>query len=341
VPAWLRSTAVGAAVAASPRARAAVVWLEPGTLPEPGPVLLVPAAAATPPEALAALLAAGAGAVLAASQQSDAPVVAADTALAASLAFGLAAASPLGDDIRHALKSHEPTAVEAGWYVRVRDAGDAAAVETRLLANLGSAIDTRLDVALHRRLSRPVTRAAVALGIPPNAITAASLALGLLAAWGFWRADVASAVAALAVYIVSVALDHADGEVARLTLTESRVGEWLDVGADNLVHAAIVLAMGVTTQATTGTGLWIGVLGTLGTLGSAVVAKLWPPRGGEGVGSRLENMGSRDGFYAMLVLFIGALALAPALLPWLMALVAVGSNAYWIARIMVALTRRS
>ena len=339
VPAWLRATPVGAAVAASPRARDAVVWMEPGTLPAPGPVLLLPAAAAVPPAALAAMLAAAPGTVLAASQHGDAPVVAADSTLAATLAFGLAAASPLGDDIRHALKSQEPAAVEAGWYARVRDARDAAAVEARLLEGLGSAIDTRLDVVLHRRLSRPMTRVAVALGVPPNPITAASLVIGMLAAWCFWRADAATAFVGLLVYVVSVALDHADGEVARLTLTESRLGEWLDVAADNLVHAAFVFAMGVTTQDVTGTGFWIGVIGTLGTLGSAVVAKVSPPRAADAMGRRLEDMGSRDGFYAMLVLFIIGRAVAPALLPWLMVVVAVGSNAYWIARVVFALRR--
>src|SRR5688572_31579156 len=50
----------------------------------------------------------------------------------------------------------------------------------------GSAIDTRLDRALHRRLSRPVTRAAIALGITPNQISVTSLLVGLAAACCFW-----------------------------------------------------------------------------------------------------------------------------------------------------------
>ncbi|HEV8474337.1 MAG TPA: CDP-alcohol phosphatidyltransferase family protein, partial [Methylomirabilota bacterium] len=328
VPGRLRSTDVGAAVTASPRARAAVVWLEPGAPPEPGSVLLVPAAAAIPPAALATLLDVGPGAVLGCSRVNGAPALVVDAALAADLAAALAAGAAIGDDLDRALKGRETTTVPDGWCVRVRDARDAAEVRARLHADLGSAIDTRLDVALHRRLSRPITRAAVALGVTPNMVSVASLLVGLAATWCFWRAEAGSALAGLILYIAAVTLDHADGEVARLTLTESRLGEWLDVAVDNVVHALIVLAMGVTSQAVAGAGGWLGVVGLVGILGSAVVAKAWPATGAVGVGGRLEDLGSRDGFYAMLVLFIAARALAPALLPWLMVVVAVGSNAY-------------
>ena len=334
VPARLRPTEVGAAVAASARARAAVAWLEPGARLPPGPLLLLPAAALAPPAGLAALRAAGPGAVLAASTREGAPVLVADAALAAALAPALAEGTPLGDDLDRALKSREGRAVAEGWYVLARDARGVAEAEARLYAALGSPIDTRLDVVLHRRLSFHVTRAAVWLGVTPNAISVASFLVGLVAVWCFWRASQASALAGLLVYVAAVVLDHADGEVARLTLTESRLGEWLDVIADNLVHALVVLAMGVSAQAAVGAGVWLGVLGAVGILASAAVAKWWPDAGGA-----LADMGSRDGFYVMLVLFIAARELLPAALPWLMVLVALGSHAYWVARFSWVLLR--
>ena len=340
VPAQLRPTEVGAAVAASARARAAVAWLEPGAPLPPGPLLLLPAAALAPPAALATLRAAGPGAVLAASTRDRAPVLVADAALTAALAPGLAAGAPLGDDLDRALKSGEARLVAEGWYVLARDARGVAEAEARLYAALGSPIDTRLDIVLHRRLSFHVTRAAVWLGVTPNAISVAGFVVGLVAVWCFWRASVASAVAGLAIYVAAVVLDHADGEVARLTLTESRLGEWLDVIADNLVHALVVLAMGVSAQSAAGAGLWLGVFGAVGILGSATVAKWWPDTGAAGAGGALVDMGSRDGFYAMLLLFIAARALAPAALPWLMVVVALGSHAYWVARSAWVLLRR-
>src|SRR5207247_2596565 len=131
-----------------------------------------------------------------------------------------AAGTPLGDDLDRGLKSRDVRAVAEGWYVVARDARGVGEAEARLYAALGSPIDTRLDVVLHRRLSFHVTRAAVWLGVTPNAISVASFLVGLVAVWCFWRASQASALAGLLVYVAAVVLDHADGEVARLTLTE-------------------------------------------------------------------------------------------------------------------------
>jgi phosphatidylglycerophosphate synthase len=333
VPGIFRGTSVEAAILTSPRARAAAVWLDAGTL-EPAPTLLLPAAALAPPPALAALLAAAAPAVLAGSLQESAPAVVLDAATMAAVAQGLAAGTPLADEIGRVLAGGGATAVAPGaWYVRVRDGSSARAAEDRLFAGLGSAIDTRLDRALHRRLSRHVTRAAIAVGLTPNQLSVASLLIGLAAAWCFWNATALAAAAGLLVYVVAVVLDHADGEVARLTLAESRLGEWLDILVDTVVHAALVIAMGITAQAVAGGGMALAVTGALGVIASAGVAKLWPVTSAAGgLGGALANLGSRDGFYAMLVLFIAARALAPSALPLLMIVVALGTHAYWLAR---------
>ena len=101
----------------------------------------------------------------------------------------------------------------------------------------GSPIDTRLDTVFHRRLSRPLTRLALALGLSANQVSLASLLVGMLSVWGFWYATPWSALAGLVLYAAAVVLDHSDGEVARLTHSESRLGEWLDVTSDTVIHA--------------------------------------------------------------------------------------------------------
>jgi phosphatidylglycerophosphate synthase len=152
----------------------------------------------------------------------------------------------------------------------------------------------------------------------------------------------AGAVAGLLVYLTAVVLDHADGEVARLTLTESALGERLDVFADTVVHGSVVVALGVAAEALTGRGTLLGVVGALGIVGSAVAAFRWPATGPaeDRVGTFLDNLGTRDGFYAMLLGFLAAVTWAPAALPALMALVAAGSHAYWVGRVLYRLCRR-
>jgi phosphatidylglycerophosphate synthase len=340
VPVVFRGTALEEAIRASPPARAAAVWLDVGRL-EPGPTLLLPAAALTPRTALAALLGAPAPATVAASLHDGAPTLLADTAMTAVIAASLVAGTPVGDEVGRALKSSEATAVAPdAWQVRVRDGRGARTAEDRLFAELGSPIDTRLDRALHRRLSRHVTRVAIALDVTPNAISVTSLLVGLLAAWCFWNATAPAALVGLVVYVAAVVLDHADGEVARLTLAESPLGEWLDILVDTVVHAALVVAMGVTAQTIAGGGAWLGVGAALGVVASAAVAKLWPVTAAtDGIGGALAGLGSRDGFYAMLVLFIVARAVAPGTLPLLMVVVTLGAHAYWVARSLYTLRR--
>ena len=206
--------------------------------------------------------------------------------------------------------------------------------EAPLREGAGSPIDTRLDTLFHRRLSRPLTRLALALGLTANQVSLASLLVGLLSVWGFWHATRWSALAGLVLYAVAVVLDHSDGEVARLTHSESRLGEWLDVTSDTVIHALLVLAMGVTAQARAGrAGIGLGALAASGVVVSALIAKTSPRSAAGGVGGVLDALGSRDGFYAMLLLFILALTFDPALLTVLMVVVTAGSHAYWLTRL--------
>src|SRR5262249_45202337 len=155
---------------------------------------------------------------------------------------------PLGAALEPLLAERSPRRVTASWYVHVTDPGAARRVERLLYGTLASPIDTRLDTAFHRRLSRPISRIAISLRLTADRVPMLSLVVGLLAVWSFWNASPLSALLGLAFYVAAAVLDHSDGEVARLTLSESRLGEWLDVASDTLVHGSLVLAMGITTQ---------------------------------------------------------------------------------------------
>lgn len=339
LPAALRSPDLEAALSASGAAHGAVAWLDRPDALATEPTLLLPAAALVPSPALARLLAVGPGHALGASLAVGAPVVAVDRAQLAALAPAVAAGAPLGEALGRALASRTPAALP-GWLVRVDGAADVPAAEAQLWRDLGSPIDTRLDVVLHRRLSRWVTRAAMALGLTPNPITAASGMVGLVAAGCFATGETVGALVGLAIYLAAVVLDHTDGEVARLTLTESAAGEWLDVVMDTLVHAALVLALGLAAARIAGAGTVAGVMAAAGVVASATVGKLWPPapasEGGRGL---LDRLSSRDGFYVMLLLFIALRIGAPAWLPVLLAVVAAGTHAYWVARALSLLRK--
>lgn len=333
VPSVFRGTEVEQAIERSERARANTVWLNGGS-GDTGTesLVLLPSTVVLSPVALRALLQAPPLGMLSAAPI-EAPVALADRSVVAAVQGQVVAGRPAGGDLCAALLAGGAGVARGGWCVRATSRTSRKDAERRLYAELGSAIDTRLDRLLHRPLSRHLTRAAVALGVPPNPISLASLTLGLFAAWCLARATVESGLLGIALYFAAAVLDHVDGEVARLTYAESRFGEWLDVAVDTVVHASIALAMGVAAERIAGTGLGLGAVAAIGFALSALSAKT--SAGGDDVRQALTRLGSRDGFYLLLVAFFAQLSLAPATLPALLLLTAVGSHVYWLGQLAV------
>ena len=343
VPVALRSPDLEVALESSPRARAAVAWLDGPAALADEPTLIVPAIGLTPPDALRRMSGAPAAALLAESLTADAPLFVADRPLLGALRALLVAGAPLGEAIDRARKLRDLPVVMAGrWYVRVADEAAAREAERHLYAGLGSPIDTRLDTALHRRLSRPVSRLAVTVGITPNAVTLASGVVGLASVAAFTRGDVTAVVAGFLLYVAAVVLDHADGEVARLTLSESSLGEWLDIIVDTIIHGTMLLALGIACFRVTGGGLAAGVVGAVAVIMSGMLGKIWPPAPpSTSERGLLDRLSSRDGFYGMLLSFVVVRIAAPALLPALLIVIAAGSHAYWVARVAFLLSRKT
>ena len=339
VPAVYRGTEVDRAIGRSARARARTVWLD-GDKGEAlrESMVLLPATVVLPPAALRALLEVPPVAAIEASPP-EAPVVLADAPLLAAVQPQVAASLPAGDALRRALAARRAGVVRGGWCLRATSPDTRKDAERRLYADLGSAIDTRLDRLVHRPLSRYLTRVAVALGLSPNLISLVNLALGLLAVSCLAKATVGNTLLGIVIYFASAVLDHVDGEVARLTYAESRLGEWLDVTVDNVVHALMAVAMGMAAERIAGTGLALGVAMAIGFALSALAAKM--SGNGEGVPRALTRLGNRNGFYVLLLLFLALLALAPAALPALLLVAAVGAHTYWVGHLALRLRHQS
>jgi phosphatidylglycerophosphate synthase len=91
----------------------------------------------------------------------------------------------------------------------------------------------------------------------------------LLAAAGFGVGTYSAGIVAALLFQLAAIIDCCDGEVARLTFTESPFGAWLDIAMDNVVHMAIFAGMAV--------GSYLPMAGSDGAwvplaLGSAAVA---------------------------------------------------------------------
>ena len=95
------------------------------------------------------------------------------------------------------------------------------------------------------RLARALVAPLASSRVTPNHLTTVRLAVGLAGAVAFMQGTYGwSNIAALLV-IVSNFLDHADGELARLSGKTSRVGHIYDLASDAAVTILLFVAMGV------------------------------------------------------------------------------------------------
>ena len=109
------------------------------------------------------------------------------------------------------------------------------AVEQRLFANVYKGVT---DVVTKYAWPWPafhVTRATSRLGITPNMVTSIGLLLVFVAAWFFYRGELAAGLAAA--WLMTF-LDTVDGKLARVTVTSSAFGNLLDHGTD-IIHPPI------------------------------------------------------------------------------------------------------
>jgi archaetidylinositol phosphate synthase len=100
-------------------------------------------------------------------------------------------------------------------------------------------IDPPWDQRLARVLVRPLRHSRVT----PNAITTLTLVLGLLCAWLYALGGNAAHFGG-ALYMLACLLDHADGELARMTRRTSTFGHYYDLIADALVLTVLFLGIG-------------------------------------------------------------------------------------------------
>lgn len=209
----------------------------------------------------------------------------------------------------------------AEWYQDVRTEADVPLAERRLLSSLKGEFEGFVDRYFNRKLSRWFTRLFLGLGLSPNAITMVATAVGLGAAAGFGLGTYGAGIAAALLFQLAAVIDCCDGEVARLTFTESPFGAWLDIAMDNVVHMAIFggIAVGAYQQAAGEAHAWVPLtLGAGAILGNALsfwlvnraqkvkAASRWrTPEHAAWAEFMLQNVASRD--FSVVVLIFAVL----------------------------------
>jgi phosphatidylglycerophosphate synthase len=143
------------------------------------------------------------------------------------------------------------TAAETGTppvpLAEINDRADLAVAERRLFDSIRKPVshDGVAGYYLMRPISNRISRGLLDTKITPNQVTVVAgllgVAGGLLASTGgHWRV----ACAGLLVWAAAV-IDCVDGDIARLRMEGSRLGQWLDTLADDATTMALVAGLGV------------------------------------------------------------------------------------------------
>jgi len=218
--------------------------------------------------------------------------------------------------------------------MRLRHGTQTKAVERKLLLALENPADGKIDALLNRKLSRPLSRLFLRWRVRPNQITVVSFLVGVLAAAGFACGTFFASLAGALLLQLAAILDCCDGEVARISFAESRLGHVLDITLDALANAAIFAGMAhgaaVTNQLVhapaLGVAALVGVAGAFAVTTYAetrLVARSNVPE--YRLVSRLVGaMTTRD--FSVIVL----LATLTGALPWFLWGAAVGANIFWL-----------
>ena len=122
-----------------------------------------------------------------------------------------------------------------------------AATQWLLQILVKSAEDSPISKYIYRPLSRPLTRLLLHTPITPNQVSYIVGLIGLLGCFLTALPGQTNLIWGAALVFISGIIDGCDGEIARIKLTSSTFGAWLDTIVDELTTMSYFIAIGLHT----------------------------------------------------------------------------------------------
>lgn len=192
------------------------------------------------------------------------------------------------------------------------------------------------NTRLHR-LVRGLVRPLVGTPVTPNHLTTLRLLFGLAAAGALAHGAPGWRAAGAGLFLVSMLLDRADGELARQSGRSSRWGHAYDLISDGVCNALVFVALGIGLRESA-MGDWSTPLGVVA--GGAVALTFWLVIDLErSNGQRAGELGSAGGFDADDALLVVPLLIWLGLAEGLLIAAAIGAPVFAVF-MAVVLTRR-
>jgi len=138
-----------------------------------------------------------------------------------------------------------PAVAAEGVAEPITNSASAAAAARVLWASLTSSTDGFVDKHFNRPVGRWLSKILVHTSVSPNQVSVVSILLGLVSAWLFARGNYRAALWGAMLLQVSAIVDCVDGDLARALFKESRLGKWLDIVGDQVVHISVFVSIGI------------------------------------------------------------------------------------------------
>jgi len=164
--------------------------------------------------------------------------VSADYERGGSIATGPLAELIRADQTRASLM-HTASYLPFALNGRVEDREEAEERLARSLKDETAQTDAPLARYIDRNLSWRISKRLARTSITPNQVTLTNTMVGLLSAWMFASPSYWMRLLGSLLFLLSITVDGVDGELARLTMTETKFGGMLDVATDNIVHVGV------------------------------------------------------------------------------------------------------
>lgn len=236
----------------------------------------------------------------------------------------------------------EPRALERAIAARERlranitDAASGRAAERELWDSLGSSADGIVDRYFNRPVGRILSKLLVHAPVSPNHVSLLSILIGVASAPFFAAGNFVAG--ALLLQLCAI-VDCVDGELARVLFKESRLGQWLDLAGDQVVHVSVFAAIGIGVARLNPTtpALALGVSAAIGVLFCFLAIIRAGRRPAEQrhpwLNKLLAATANRD--FSVLLLALALLGRMDLFL-WL---AGIGIHVFWIALLMLQIDR--
>jgi phosphatidylglycerophosphate synthase len=223
-----------------------------------------------------------------------------------------------------------PNVVAKGVAEPITGAPSVPAVSRALWGSLTSSLDGIVDKYFNRQVGRLLSKLLVHTPVSPNQVSVSASLVGLVSAWLFAVGSHDAVVWGAIVFQLSAILDAVDGDLARVMFKESKIGKWLDIVGDQVVHMAVFVAIGVGLYRT-GSAAPVIPLATSAAIG-VVISFIVVVRGLRQSESRrntlsqrlIEVTANRD--FSVLLIILTAMGK----LEWFLWATAIGVHFFWI-----------